>query len=66
MDAKSRRDMIIRSIGQIEGVGMMVSDKIRDALYCAIDMLEVVASSLEEDEAQEGTLPMMNCRLREV
>ena len=66
MDAKLRRDMIMRSIGQIEGVGMMVSDKIRDALYCAIDMLEVVASSLEEDEAQEGTLTMMNCRLREV
>jgi hypothetical protein len=54
MDAKLRRDMIMRSIGQIEGVGMMVSDKIRDALYCAIDILEVVASSLEEDETTDG------------
>lgn len=54
MDAKSRRDMIMRSIGQIEGVGMMVSDKIKDALYCAVVMLEVVANSLEEDEATDG------------
>lgn len=54
MDAKLKRDMIMRSIGQIEGIGMMVSDKIRDALYCAVDMLEVVASELEKDEATDG------------
>lgn len=50
MSDKTRRDLILRAIGQIEGINLtIVQANIKDALFCTVDILEAVVKAMDED-----------------
>ena len=46
------RDMLIRAIGQIEGVALASKKDIRDALFCAVDILKAALKTMDEEDGK--------------
>lgn len=49
---RENRDLLLRALGQIEGVGLVGDEKMRNALFCAVDMIEAVLDA--ESENSDG------------